>query len=222
MTISELTSTSAVTRALDEFDALGRDAFLDKYGFGPAREYFVRRGNRLYDSKAIVGAAFGHQFPHSGPLRPSEFSGGEATVQKKLEELGFEVVVVRHAGPGAPVATDNTAARADNVANAAELERAFHQRMIEIYQAAKAIGYNATRFLGMVSEHGGLETAQILLRANTVSDGYTALWERKRLDLTVEAVVLDPKWTPLFSETDLRVAAKRLGDYGYTGELPTL
>jgi hypothetical protein len=43
MTISELTSpqaVGAVGAALDEFDRLGQDAFLAKYGFGRAREYF--------------------------------------------------------------------------------------------------------------------------------------------------------------------------------------
>jgi 5-methylcytosine-specific restriction protein A len=45
-----------------------------------------------YDSKAIVGAAYGFQFPEKGPLRGAQFSGGENTVERKLEQLGFEVV----------------------------------------------------------------------------------------------------------------------------------
>lgn len=209
MPLTDLTSSAAVNDALDEFDALGRDAFLDKYGFGQAREYFVRRGNRLYDSKAIVGAAFGYQFPGHGPLNAAAFSGGEATVQRKLEELGFEVVVVRKVTIGE-----------DETAQSSNLEKAFHGRMVEVYQAAKAVGYNATRFLGMLSEHGGFETARILLNAPTVSDGYTALWERGRLDLTVEAIVLEPRWTTLFTDPERRIAVKRLRDYGYAGDLP--
>lgn len=59
-----------------------------------------------------------------------------------------------------------------------ELEQRFHRRMIDIYKAAKYIGYDASRFLSMVNEHGDLETAKILLRAKTVSDGYTGLWEQ--------------------------------------------
>jgi hypothetical protein len=35
--------------------------------------------------------ALGYQFPDLGPLTRDEFSGGENTVQRKLEELGFEV-----------------------------------------------------------------------------------------------------------------------------------
>ena len=47
---------------------------------------------QLCDSKAIVGAAFGFQFPKNGPLKPEDFSGGEATVVPKLQSLGFEIV----------------------------------------------------------------------------------------------------------------------------------
>ena len=78
-----------------------------------------------------------------------------------------------------------------------EAESQFNEAMLNIYRRAKAeAGYNATRFLSMVVEHGGLETARYLLHAGTVSEGYTALWERKRLDLTVEAMVLRPEWGP--------------------------
>ena len=51
----------------------------------------------------------------------------------------------------------------------------------------------------MVVERGGLLTARYLLHAPTVSEGYAALWERKRLDLTVEAMILQPEWHALFS-----------------------
>src|SRR5258706_15162390 len=101
-----------------------------------------------------------------------------------------------------------------------KLESEFHDAMLEIYRRAKAeAGYNANRFLGMVSELGGFETARSLLHAATVSDGYAALWERRRLDLTVEAAILDPKWEPLFSNGERRIAVHRLREYGFTGRL---
>jgi hypothetical protein len=65
--------------------------------------------------------------------------------------------------------------------------------MVNLYQVAKRdLGYNATRFLQMLTEVGGVEAARQLLRAPSISDGFTALWERGRLDLTVEAQVLLP------------------------------
>ena len=104
---------------------------------------------------------------------------------------------------------------------ATELEALFHEAMLGIYRRAKSeTGYNATRFLGMVVEKGGPETARYLLHASTVSDGYTALWERRRLDLTVEAVILDQQWHALFTKAERQIAVDRLRAYGYAGPWP--
>jgi hypothetical protein len=91
--LSRLQSPLAVQAALDEFVRLGRTAFLKRYGFGKSRDFLVRdpHSGELCDSKAIAGAAYGHQFPDRGPLRADDFSGGEATVVPKLQSLGFEV-----------------------------------------------------------------------------------------------------------------------------------
>jgi hypothetical protein len=45
------------------------------------------------------------------------------------------------------------------------------------------------------------------------------LWERDRLDLTVEAVILEEaKWHPLFTPEEIEICRKRLKDYGYSAE----
>lgn len=80
----------AVAAAMAEFDLRGRDAFLDRYGFRPAREYFITENGHRYDSKAIVGAAAGYM-PGGTPWAPSGFSGGAATVVPLLTSLGFRV-----------------------------------------------------------------------------------------------------------------------------------
>lgn len=92
--LSHLQSRAAVQAALDEFLRLGRTGFLARYGFGKSRDFLVRdpHSGILCDSKAIVGAAWGHQFPQQGPLRPADFSGGAAAVEQKLRSLGFDVV----------------------------------------------------------------------------------------------------------------------------------
>ncbi|GJH11730.1 hypothetical protein CBA19CS11_22850 [Caballeronia novacaledonica] len=91
MALNRLSDPFAVRAALDEFDRIGRSAFLDKYGFKEARDYFVVVGERRYDSKAVAGAAHGYQFPSAGPLRAKAFSGGALTVARKLESMGFQV-----------------------------------------------------------------------------------------------------------------------------------
>jgi len=72
---------------------LGREAFLENYGYGKAKRYYLVWQDKYYDSKAIIGVAHKYECPNYGPLTSEEFSGGENTVQKKLEELGFRVQV---------------------------------------------------------------------------------------------------------------------------------
>ena len=86
-----------------------------------------------------------------------------------------------------------------------------------IYRRAKTeVGYNATRYLQMLLQRRGVETAKLLLGANTVSEGYTALWELGRLDLTVEAMITeDAEWHELFTSEELATARDRLEEYGY-------
>jgi hypothetical protein len=92
-----------------------------------------------------------------------------------------------------------------------EIERRFHRAMVEIYQTAKReLGYNATRFIQMVSEHGGLATARRLLWSDQVSDGFETLRSHGRLDLSVEALVLKDEFVELFDETDRQRARDRL------------
>lgn len=52
-----LTDRSAVEAAIDEYDRIGRVAFLHKYGFGEATTYFLITEDGRFDSKAIFGVA---------------------------------------------------------------------------------------------------------------------------------------------------------------------
>lgn len=98
----------------------------------------------------------------------------------------------------------------------ADLEAQFAQAMFGVYRLAKdEANYNATIFLQMLTDNGGLRTAKTLINASKPSDGYTALWERERLDLTVEAVVVEnPIWHALFTPEEISRARRRLGKYG--------
>jgi len=90
----------------------------------------------------------------------------------------------------------------------------FDRAMRSVYTRARSeAGYNAPLFLRMLSEHGPVQTAHRLLAATHVSEGFTALWEKGRLDLTVEAVVLQPEFRGLFTEEELETARGRLEQY---------
>lgn len=98
-----------------------------------------------------------------------------------------------------------------------KLEAEFNTAMMSIYTRAKSeAGYNASIFHRMLNDFGGLATAKRLVNDRNVSDGYTALWERGRLDLTVEAIIYDnPKWYSLFTSEEMGRIKKRLTDYRY-------
>lgn len=96
----------------------------------------------------------------------------------------------------------------------------FNAAMFSIYSRAKTeAGYNATVFLRMLTDKNGVDTAKYLINAAKPSDGYTNLYERQRLDLTVEALVVEnPKWHSLFTEGEIQKARKRLIEYRYIFE----
>jgi hypothetical protein len=104
------------------------------------------------------------------------------------------------------------------------LEEQFDDAMMDIFRRAKTEAhYSATRYFQMLTEHRGVETARILLHAEKVSDGYTALWERGRLDLTVEALIYDSsEFQALFTPEEREIAWRRLMDYKYPPALDPL
>ena len=97
-----------------------------------------------------------------------------------------------------------------------ELEKRFDRDMRSIYSTAKReCGYNATRFLQLVGEKGGLAAAKQLISKPGGTEGFTTLWEHHRLDLSVEALVLKPEYKSLFSENELKLCRDRLMEFGY-------
>ena len=98
----------------------------------------------------------------------------------------------------------------------ANVRQDFDRAMMGVYRSAKAeCGYNARLFLRMLHEHGGLGTAKRLLAVDHSQYGFEKLWECGRLDLTVECLVLGPKYRDLFDAADLDRARKRLRDHGF-------
>src|SRR4029077_4847804 len=93
----------------------------------------------------------------------------------------------------------------------AEVRAAFERAMRDVYvRAKKEANYAASYFLTMLSDYGGLGTARRLLASSEVASGFTALYERGRLDLTVEALVLKPDFARLFTDEEVETARQRL------------
>jgi len=70
----------------------------------------------------------------------------------------------------------------------------------------------------MVGEHGGVEAAKSLLYTPGLQYGFTELWKCGRLDITMEALILQQQYSSLFTDQEREIARKRLTDCGYDVE----
>lgn len=87
MALSDI-SRAEILHAVAEFDRLGRDSFLRRYGFGRATQLPPLIDGKEYDSKAVDGAAHGFLLGQE-PLGCEDFSGGRTHAVKLLRDLGF-------------------------------------------------------------------------------------------------------------------------------------
>jgi len=99
-------------------------------------------------------------------------------------------------------------------------DKQFHTALLMAVAECKKIGYNPSYFLQMIDDRGPVETARHLITSPHPSDGFTTLWEKRRLDLSVEAIALRPEFANLFARQELDDARDRLADYGYTPANP--
>ncbi|WP_433803390.1 GmrSD restriction endonuclease domain-containing protein [Actinomycetospora sp. CA-084318] len=102
---------------------------------------------------------------------------------------------------------------ADGAPVEAEFERAV---LAQIDTCVADLRYNPSYLRLLVSQHGTLGTARRLLAQPAVSDGFVKLHENRRLDLTIEALVVDPRFAALFSEQEREIARTRLAEFGWS------
>ncbi|MEL7718855.1 AAA family ATPase [Citromicrobium bathyomarinum] len=88
----------AVLKAIDEFETIGRDAFMSMHDFADRNiTYQVAHNDTLYPSKAIFGVA--HKYMPGGAARNSKTCNG-TEARLHLEKLGFEIVAEDDATEG--------------------------------------------------------------------------------------------------------------------------
>ncbi len=104
----------------------------------------------------------------------------------------------------------------DMIDDMSGLKKSFRQAMCNVYSAAKKeCGYNAARFLQMLNTMDSVEVAKQLIHKDGISEGMIALWEKHRLDLSVEAHVIKPEFAALFTEEEKNICLNRLNQLGY-------
>lgn len=97
-----------------------------------------------------------------------------------------------------------------------EFDNAVRNQITTILQTTN---YRPTYYMEMVHRHGAYQAAVDLVRASQPPAGFTRLYEMARLDLTVEALVIEPRFVDLFSQEDRDSALARLRKYGYKVQL---
>lgn len=98
-----------------------------------------------------------------------------------------------------------------------QVELKFRDALQAAVAECRKFGYAPNRFTGMLSRSSPFEVVRSLLASHDVSEGFKVLWEKGRLDLSVEAIVLRPEWRGHFSEAELLTAQRRLSDVNYHG-----
>ncbi len=66
-----------------------------------------------------------------------------------------------------------------------------------------------------VEENEAMKTAHRLLTGSRTSDGFGSLADLGRLDLSLEALAVDKRFTELFTDEEANTALLRLLDAGY-------
>ena len=66
-----------------------------------------------------------------------------------------------------------------------------------------------------VEDADAMKTAHRALSGNRVSDGFNILADKRHLELSLEALVVDKRFTALFTDEEANNALMRLLDAGY-------
>ena len=91
------------------------------------------------------------------------------------------------------------------------MEQKFIAAWAQAREKAAALGIK----MRPVSPEDALKTAHRTLSGNRLSDGFNALLSAGRLDLSLEALVVDKRFTALFSDAEADEALARLLEVGY-------
>lgn len=91
------------------------------------------------------------------------------------------------------------------------MEQKFIAAWMDNREKAQKIGVR----MRPVEPQTAMKSAHYALAGNRISDGFNILASKGRLDLSLEALVVDKRFTTLFSDEEANNALMRLLDAGY-------
>ncbi|WMI82170.1 hypothetical protein [Anaerotignum sp. MB30-C6] len=99
-----------------------------------------------------------------------------------------------------------------------DLEKKFSKEWMKKAEEAQGMeGYNATRLLKNIEEHGGVSVARRALSRDGCSENFEILKKKNRLDLSMEALIVKGEYGVLFDDNEVNDALALLCDCGYFG-----
>lgn len=92
------------------------------------------------------------------------------------------------------------------------MEKKFAAAWAQNRAKAEALGVK----MRPVAEEDALKSAKRILSGNRLSDGFNLLQGKGQLGLSLEALVIDKRFTGLFTDEEANEALMRLLEVGYT------
>lgn len=97
-----------------------------------------------------------------------------------------------------------------------QLETAFAAALADVLTAAKQAGlHDGARLQSQLQKFGAVRVVKGFLKKGQLSDGFSALAAAGRLELSVEALVVSPKFSPLFSDEEVNACFALLCEAGF-------
>lgn len=137
-----------------------------------------------------------------GVVPPERLGEEDAPFQRLLSDLRQRGVNVTRVAPAEAKASK---------------DQEFEAALIELYRRwVREVNYRAQRFLAMVRRRGPVEAARAVINASEPPRGFTRLRQAGRLDLTVEALVVENRrFHHLLTPQEVERAKTRLIDAGH-------
>ncbi len=90
------------------------------------------------------------------------------------------------------------------------LELEFERRLLDAIRTSINLGYNPIRITEMIETRGGKGTAIDLVGAGEIQEGLRRIVEMDHRELSVESIMLEAQFAPLFENRVLAAARWRL------------
>ncbi|HQT74491.1 MAG TPA: hypothetical protein PLX84_11180 [Acidiphilium sp.] len=98
------------------------------------------------------------------------------------------------------------------MAGTANLQAKFTAHLLSLAQRSNdELHFHPGYFIKMVKIQGGVAASKTLLAKPSASEGFDVLKKLSRLDLSMEATVIELPWASMFTTAELAIARARLG-----------